>query len=126
MAMWDGRFEKEIDSRTNDFNSSIKFDYKMYKQDIKGSIAHAKMLSKQKIIEKEDEIKIVEGLKEKKSSNIEKISILEKYEESSKQIHEIMSELFAEKYEINSDLVEARSAAIVASIIFDEIMEGTD
>ena len=41
----------------------------------------------------------------------------EKYEESSKQIHEIMSELFAEKYEINSDLVEARSAAIVASII---------
>ena len=46
--------------------------------------------------------------------------------ESSKQIHEIMSELFAEKYEINSDLVEARSAAIVASIIFDEIMEGTD
>ena len=42
------------------------------------------------------------------------------------QIHEIMSELFAEKYEINSDLVEARSAAIVASIIFDEIMEGTD
>ncbi len=33
MAMWDGRFEKEIDSRTNDFNSSIKFDYKMYKQD---------------------------------------------------------------------------------------------
>ena len=50
----------------------------------------------------------------------------EKYEESSKQVHEIMSELFAEKYEINSDLVEARSAAIVASIIFDEIMEGTD
>ena len=64
MAIWDGRFEKEIDSRTNDFNSSIKFDYKMYKQDIKGSIAHAKMLSKQKIIEKEDEVKIVDGLKE--------------------------------------------------------------
>ena len=36
------------------------------------------------------------------------------------------AKLFAEKYEINSDLVEARSAAIVASIIFDEIMEGTD
>ena len=56
----------------------------------------------------------------------EMFELLEKYEESSKQIHEIMSELFAEKYEINSDLVEARSAAIVASIIFDEIMEGTD
>ena len=50
----------------------------------------------------------------------------EKYTESSRQVHKIMSELFAEKYEITSDLVEARSAAIVASIIFDEIMEGTD
>ena len=62
MAMWDGRFEKQIDSRTNDFNSSIKFDYKMYKQDIKGSMAHAKMLAKQGIIEKEDEEKILQGL----------------------------------------------------------------
>lgn len=62
MAMWDGRFEKQIDSRTNDFNSSIKFDYKMYKQDIKGSMAHAKMLAKQGIIEKEDEEKIFQGL----------------------------------------------------------------
>lgn len=62
MAMWDGRFEKQIDSRTNDFNSSIKFDYKMYKQDIKGSMAHAKMLAKQGIIGKEDEEKILQGL----------------------------------------------------------------
>ena len=54
MAMWDGRFKKEIDSKTNDFNSSIHFDKRMYKQDIMGSIAHSKMLAKQGIISKED------------------------------------------------------------------------
>ena len=64
MAMWDGRFEKKIDSRTNDFNSSIKFDHKMYKHDIKGSMAHAKMLSKQGIIGKDDKEKILKGLEE--------------------------------------------------------------
>lgn len=64
MAMWDGRFEKQIDSRTNDFNSSIKFDHKMYKHDIKGSMAHAKMLSKQGIIGEDDKEKILKGLQE--------------------------------------------------------------
>ena len=64
MAMWEGRFKKELDSRTNDFNSSISFDSKMYKQDIKGSIAHAKMLAKQKIIEKNESEKIVKELKD--------------------------------------------------------------
>lgn len=64
MAMWDGRFEKKIDSRTNDFNSSIKFDHKMYKHDIKGSMAHTKMLSKQGIIGQDDKEKILKGLEE--------------------------------------------------------------
>ena len=64
MAMWDGRFKKEIDSKTNDFNSSIKFDSRLYKYDITGSIAHSKMLSKQGIISKEDEEKIIDGLTE--------------------------------------------------------------
>ena len=45
MPMWEGRFSKTIDKRTNDFNSSIRFDYKMYKEDIEGSISHAKMLA---------------------------------------------------------------------------------
>lgn len=62
MAIWEGRFKKELDTRTNDFNSSIKFDSRMYKQDIKGSIAHANMLAKQGIIEVEDKNKIVEEL----------------------------------------------------------------
>lgn len=64
MAMWDGRFKKELDSKTNDFNSSIKFDYKLYKYDILGSIAHSKMLLKQGIISKEDDEKIEKGLLE--------------------------------------------------------------
>ena len=62
MPMWEGRFSKTIDKRTNDFNSSIRFDHKMYKEDIEGSIAHAKMLAKQHIIEKDDESKIIFGL----------------------------------------------------------------
>lgn len=62
MPIWEGRFSKDLDKRTNDFNSSIKFDYKLYKEDIAGSIAHAKMLAKQNIIQKEDEEKIIFGL----------------------------------------------------------------
>lgn len=62
MAMWEGRFKKELDSRTNDFNSSIRFDSRMYKQDLEGSMAHAKMLAKQGIISQEDKEKIVEEL----------------------------------------------------------------
>ena len=62
MPMWAGRFSKEIDERVNDFNSSVKFDARMYKQDIKGSIAHATMLSEQGIIDKSDSEKIIDGL----------------------------------------------------------------
>ena len=44
MKLWAGRFSKEIDKKTNDFNSSISFDSRMYKEDILGSCAHAAML----------------------------------------------------------------------------------
>lgn len=75
MPMWEGRFSKNLDKRTNDFNSSIKFDYKLYEEDIAGSIAHAKMLAKQNIIQKEDEEKIIFGLnsilKDIESGNLE-------------------------------------------------------
>lgn len=62
MVLWEGRFKKELDSRTNDFNSSISFDSRMYKQDILGSIAHSTMLEKQGIISSEDKEKIVNEL----------------------------------------------------------------
>ena len=62
--MWAGRFTKEVDERVNDFNSSIKFDARMYRQDITGSIAHATMLGECGIIDKGESETIVKGLKE--------------------------------------------------------------
>ena len=62
--MWAGRSSKEVDSRVNDFNSSIKFDSRMYRQDIKGSMAHAEMLGDCGIIEKSESEKIIAGLKD--------------------------------------------------------------
>lgn len=60
--LWGGRFSKATDVMVDDFNSSIRFDKRMYKQDIRGSIAHAKMLGKQNIIPKEDSEKIAAEL----------------------------------------------------------------
>ncbi|MEG1835743.1 MAG: argininosuccinate lyase [Oscillospiraceae bacterium] len=67
MKLWAGRFSKEIDKKTNDFNSSISFDSRMYGEDIDGSIAHATMLSAQGIITSNDLAEIVNGLKAIKS-----------------------------------------------------------
>ena len=63
MKLWKGRFKKEADPRTNDFNSSIAFDSRMYRQDIEGSIAHATMLGRQGIIGAEESEKICAELK---------------------------------------------------------------
>ena len=63
MKLWAGRFQKETDTLVNDFNSSITFDARMYKEDITGSMAHAAMLGKQGIIEAHEAEKIIEGLK---------------------------------------------------------------
>ena len=52
--MWEGRFSKALDKTADDFNSSISFDSKMFRQDIKGSMAHAAMLGAQGIITQED------------------------------------------------------------------------
>jgi argininosuccinate lyase len=62
--LWGGRFEKNTDSIVDDFNSSIRFDCRMYKQDILGSIAHAKMLGKCNIIPEEDSALIQKTLGE--------------------------------------------------------------
>ncbi|MBR6534114.1 MAG: argininosuccinate lyase [Clostridia bacterium] len=63
MKMWEGRFKKELASEVNDFNSSLPFDCRMYKDDITGSIAHAGMLAKCGIIGEDDGEKIIQGLK---------------------------------------------------------------
>ena len=62
MQLWTGRFKKALDKTTNDFNSSIPFDQRMYREDITGSMAHARMLGKQGIIDVGEAQKIIEGL----------------------------------------------------------------
>ncbi len=64
MPMWAGRFEKEENELTNEINSSIKIDKRLYKEDIRGSIAHATMLGECGIISKDNSKKIINGLKE--------------------------------------------------------------
>lgn len=63
MKLWGGRFTKEEDQLVHNFNASISFDQKMYRQDIRGSIAHVTMLAKQGILSEEDKNAIIEGLK---------------------------------------------------------------
>ena len=60
--MWAGRFSKELDKTADDFNSSIHFDCKMFRQDIRGSMAHAAMLGAQDIIPQADADTIIEAL----------------------------------------------------------------
>ena len=60
--LWEGRFTKNTNALLEKFNASITFDKRMYAEDIKGSIAHSKMLSKQEIISQDDQTKIEKGL----------------------------------------------------------------
>jgi len=64
MKLWGGRFEKNTDALVEDFHSSISFDQRLYKQDIQGSIAHARMLGQTGIITAEEADKIIHGLEE--------------------------------------------------------------
>lgn len=60
--LWGGRFTKETDKMVYDFNASINFDKRLFKQDITGSIAHVKMLAKQGILTEAERDAIIEGL----------------------------------------------------------------
>ena len=60
--LWKGRFSKAVDSRVNDFNSSIRFDSRMYREDITGSMAHAAMLGAQHILPQADADAIIDAL----------------------------------------------------------------
>lgn len=63
MKLWGGRFTKETNQLVHNFNASISFDQKLYRQDIDGSIAHVTMLAKQGILAKEEQDRIIKGLK---------------------------------------------------------------
>ena len=62
MKLWGGRFTKETDQLVQNFNESLSFDQKFYRQDIPGSIAHVKMLAKQGILSEKDRDDIIRGL----------------------------------------------------------------
>ena len=87
--LWGGRFTKETDKLVYNFNASLSFDSKLYKQDIAGSMAHASMLAKQGIIEEQEKEEILKGLK----------SILEDIENKKLE--------FTEEYEDIHSFVEA-------------------
>lgn len=63
MKLWGGRFTKETNQLVHNFNASISFDRKLYKQDIEGSIAHVTMLAKQGILSLDEKENIIVGLK---------------------------------------------------------------
>ena len=60
--LWGGRFTKETDKLVYNFNASISFDKRFYRQDIRGSIAHVTMLAKQGILTEEEKEQIIDGL----------------------------------------------------------------
>ena len=105
--MWAGRFSKALDKEADDFNSSLHFDCKMYKQDIQGSIAHAQMLAKQGIITQNDCEEIIDGL----SSILDDIIAGNlTFDSDAEDIHMfIESELTARKGDVGKRLHTARS-----------------
>ncbi len=62
MKLWGGRFTKETNQLVHNFNESLSFDQKFYRQDIRGSIAHVTMLAKQGILSENDKVDIIRGL----------------------------------------------------------------
>lgn len=94
MKLWGGRFTKETNELVNNFNASISFDQKFYKQDIQGSIAHSTMLAAQGIISEDEGKQITDGLKGI-FSDIEsgKLEITDEYED----IHTFMEATLIER-----------------------------
>ena len=80
--LWGGRFTKETDRMVYDFNASIRFDRRLFRQDIEGSMAHVKMLAKQGILTEAERDAISEGLTGiKEDVETGKLLISEKYED---------------------------------------------
>lgn len=107
MALWGGRFEKDMDDIVKQFNASIGFDQRMYNEDIDGSIAHVTMLGEQGIVTQEEKDLIIAGL-EKIRGQIKSGEIVFTVEDE--DIHMgIESRLIAEIGEVGKKLHTARS-----------------
>ncbi len=105
--MWAGRTDGEIDRIADDFNSSIHFDCRMFRQDIKGSMAHAAMLAKQDIITQEEGDRLIDGL-EGILSDLE--SGVLTFDLSCEDIHMFVEQVLTERLgEVGKKLHTARS-----------------
>ncbi|MDD4766978.1 MAG: argininosuccinate lyase [Desulfotomaculaceae bacterium] len=105
--LWGGRFQKETDRLVEDFHSSISFDQRLYKYDIKGSIAHARMLGRAGIIQPDEASAIVRGLGEV-LADIEEGRV--KLSVQSEDIHMNVEQLLTERVgELGKKLHTARS-----------------
>jgi len=98
MALWAGRFKKEINENVNAFNSSISFDARMYKEDIMGSMAHAKMLAKQGIISENNLDEILNGLSEI-LTDLEEGKLL--FDPNAEDIHMFVESELTKKYPVS-------------------------
>lgn len=105
--LWGSRFQKQMDQMVEEFNASITFDIALYKQDIRGSIAHAKMLSKMNHLTEEELDQIISGLK-KIEKKIEEGVLSFTYEDE--DIHmAVESQLIKEIGDVGRKLHTARS-----------------
>ncbi len=104
---WSGRFQKPTAKSVEKFTSSIHYDQRLYPYDIEGSIAHATMLAKQKIISKNESVKIISALKNI-LKDIEKGKF--KFSPADEDIHmAIEKELIKRIGEVGGKLHSARS-----------------
>ena len=104
--IWGGRFKEDMDPLVDKFNSSLKFDWRLYPYDIKGSIAHCKMLAKKGIISENEADKIIKGLQEIKEELDQGKIKFEGYED----IHTLVEKKLIEKIgEIGEKLHTGRS-----------------
>ena len=124
--LWGGRFTKETDQLVYNFNASLSFDQKLYKQDITGSMAHAAMLAKQGILTQQEKEEITAGLQEiLKDIEEGKLEFSPEYED----IHSFVeSNLIARKGEVGKKLHTGRSrndqvALDMKMYVRDEISE---
>ena len=140
MKLWGGRFTKETNELVNNFNASISFDQKFYKQDIQGSIAHATMLAAQGIISEDEGKQITDGLKGI-LSDIEsgKLEITDEYEDIQRYVLYTEAELKERKemeekqakqtafMENGPDQLESNTTSIDdLTIMLSEIVAGSD
>ena len=118
--MWAGRTSGETDKLADDFNSSIRFDSRMYQQDIKGSMAHAAMLSAQKIISAEDAEKIIDGL-QTILDDLQSGALV--IDENAEDIHMFVEEVLTARIgDAGKKLHTARSRALAAAGEYEAVI----